>query len=90
MRKELILSAAEKEQRRQIIEQNRQRRDQPVKIKSLPLVSIDIHHKRININGYKNQYTVHYYSNYILRLLCEMKEENVSFDKAKQIIDEFG
>jgi len=47
MQKKLILSAAEKEQRRQIIEQNRQRRDQSVKIKSLALVSINIHHKRV-------------------------------------------
>jgi hypothetical protein len=90
MQKEMILSAAEKEQRRQNMEQNRQRRDQPAKTKSLALVSISIHHKRITINRSKKQYAVHYYSMCILRLLCEMNGENVSADKTKQTIDEVG
>jgi len=76
MQKELILSDAEKEQ-------NRQRRDRPAKTKSLALVNISIHHKRITINRSKKQYAVYYYSICILRLLCEMNGENVSVDKTK-------
>jgi hypothetical protein len=68
MRKDLILSDAEKRERQQVIERNRQitgrkcrRREQQLKMDSLALVNMNISHKRINIERYKNELTFYYY-----------------------------
>jgi hypothetical protein len=47
MQKGMILSHAEKEARKQVVEQNRERKKWVSKNQSLDLVSVNIYHKRI-------------------------------------------